>query len=102
LWRCCFRSGSDEHDHRKRPLLLSPAAALAVAHRFLGDYIYRVVTGTTDSRAERGVYWLVGVNPRAEQSWAVYARSIIAFSAVGILFLYAFMRLAVPPWASVP
>ena len=73
--------------------LLSMVAALAVAHRFLGDYMHRVVTGTTDSRAERGVYRLVGVNPRSGQSWAVYARSILAFSAVSILFLYAFMRL---------
>ena len=73
--------------------LLSMVAALAVSHRFLGDYMYRVVTGTTDSRAERGIYRLVGVNPRSEQSWPVYARSILAFSAVSILFLYAFMRL---------
>jgi K+-transporting ATPase ATPase A chain len=73
--------------------LLSMVAALAVSHRFLGDYLYRVVTGTTDSRAERGIYRLVGVNPRSEQSWPVYARSILAFSAVSILFLYAFMRL---------
>ena len=44
-------------------------------------------------RVERGVYRLVGVNPDAEQTWGVYARSVLAFSAVSILFLYAFLRL---------
>ena len=39
------------------------------------------------------IYRLVGVNPAGEQSWAVYARSVLAFSAVGILFLYALLRL---------
>jgi K+-transporting ATPase ATPase A chain len=73
--------------------LLSLVAALAVSYRFLGDYMYRVVTGTAHSRVERVIYRLVGVNPQAEQSWGVYARSLLAFSAVGILFLYAFLRL---------
>lgn len=73
--------------------LASLIAALAVAYRFLGDYLYRVVTATTHSRVERGIYRLVGVNPNGEQTWGVYARSLLAFSAVSILFLYAFMRL---------
>jgi K+-transporting ATPase ATPase A chain len=73
--------------------VLSLVAALAVAYRFLGDYMYRVVTGTRHSAVERGIYRLVGVNPGGEQTWGVYARSVLAFSAVSILFLYAFMRL---------
>jgi potassium-transporting ATPase potassium-binding subunit len=72
--------------------VLSLVAALAVAYRFLGDYLHRVVTGSGHSRVERGVYRLVGVDPRAEQSWAVYARSVLAFSAVSVLFLYVFLR----------
>jgi len=67
--------------------------ALAVSYRFLGDYMYRVVAASRHWRVERGVYRLVGVNPDGEQSWGVYARSVLAFSAVSILFLYAFMRL---------
>jgi K+-transporting ATPase ATPase A chain len=66
--------------------------ALAVAYRFLGDYLFRVVGGTRHSTVERGVYRLVGVNPDGEQSWGVYARSVLAFSAVSILFLYLFER----------
>ncbi len=73
--------------------ILSLIAALAVAYRFLGDYLYRVVSGTAHSRVERGLYRVVGVNPAGEQTWGVYARSVLAFSAVSILFLYAVMRL---------
>jgi K+-transporting ATPase ATPase A chain len=73
--------------------LLSLFLALALAYRFLGDYLYRVVSGTRHSAVERGIYRLVGVNSDSEQSWGVYARSVLAFSAVGILFLYGFLRL---------
>ncbi|MDY7086640.1 MAG: potassium-transporting ATPase subunit KdpA [Actinomycetota bacterium] len=73
--------------------VVSLVAALAVMYRFFGDYLFRVVTGDRHSRVERGVYRLVGVDPRAEQSWAVYARSVLAFSAVSILLLYGFLRL---------
>jgi len=66
--------------------------ALVLVHRPFGDYMYRVVTGTRHSRFERGVYRLIGVNPAAEQQWTVYARSVLAFSAVSILFLYTFQR----------
>jgi potassium-transporting ATPase potassium-binding subunit len=80
--------------------VLSLVVALAVAYRPLGDYLHLVVTGTKHSRVERGVYRLVGVNPTAEQTWGVYARSVIAFSAVSILFLYAFQRLQDKFWLS--
>jgi K+-transporting ATPase ATPase A chain len=80
--------------------LLSLLLALAVAYRYVGDYMYRVVTGTAHSRVERGVYRLVGVNAAAEQTWGVYARGLLAFSAVSILFLYAFMRLQDKLWLS--
>jgi K+-transporting ATPase ATPase A chain len=67
--------------------------ALALAYRPLGDYMYRVYSGTSHSRAERGIYRLIGANPEVEQTWGVYARSVLAFSVVGILFLYGFQRL---------
>src|SRR5262245_66355824 len=78
--------------------IVSLILALAVAYRYLGDYIYRVVTGTKHSRVERLIYRTVGVDAGAEQSWGVYARSVLAFSAVSILFLYAFMRLQNHLW----
>ncbi|MEU8309317.1 potassium-transporting ATPase subunit KdpA [Actinomadura sp. NPDC048955] len=67
--------------------------ALALSHRPLGDYMYRVYSGTRHSRVERVLYRLVGVDPEAEQRWSVYARSVLAFSAVSVLFLYGFQRL---------
>ncbi|MCW2865551.1 MAG: Potassium-transporting ATPase [Actinoallomurus sp.] len=67
--------------------------ALAVAYRPLGDYMYRVFTGVRHSRPEKLIYRLIGVRPDAEQTWGVYARSVLAFSAVSVLFLYAFQRL---------
>lgn len=70
----------------------SLAVALAVAYKPLGDYMYRVFTGTRHARAERLVYRLVGIRPDAEQTWGVYARSVLAFSAVSILFLYGLQR----------
>jgi K+-transporting ATPase ATPase A chain len=76
------------------------AIALAVAYRPLGDYMYRVVTAKRHLGVERVLYRLIGVNPDGEQSWGVYARSVLAFSVVSILFLYVFMRLQHYLWLS--
>ncbi|MEV0939533.1 potassium-transporting ATPase subunit KdpA [Micromonospora wenchangensis] len=78
----------------------SLVVALAVAYRPVGDHLYRSVAGTRRSRLERGVFRLVGVNPAAEQSWGVYARSVLAFSAVSVLFLYALQRWQNHLWLS--
>ncbi|WP_432868250.1 potassium-transporting ATPase subunit KdpA [Microbispora rosea] len=74
-------------------LVLSVVAVLAVVHLLLGDYLYRVYTGTRHSAAERLVYRLIGVRPDAEQPWAVYARALLAFSAVSVLVVYGMQRL---------
>ncbi|MEU8172266.1 potassium-transporting ATPase subunit KdpA [Microbispora hainanensis] len=71
----------------------SLVVALALTHRPLGDYMYRVYSGTRHLAVERLMYRLIGVRPDAEQRWSVYARSVLAFSAVSIVFLYAFQRL---------
>ncbi|SHG36359.1 potassium-transporting ATPase subunit KdpA [Geodermatophilus nigrescens] len=67
-------------------------AALVLAHRPLGDWMARVFTSETHGRAERLVYRAVGVDPAAEQRWPVYARSVLAFSAAGVLLLYGLQR----------
>ena len=74
--------------------------ALAAVHRPFGDYMYRVVSGEKSSRPEKFIYRLVGVDRNAEQSWGVYARSVLAFSAVSILFLYLFLRVQDKLWLS--
>ncbi|MEU4788915.1 potassium-transporting ATPase subunit KdpA [Micromonospora tulbaghiae] len=80
--------------------VLSLVAALVAVHRPFGDHMHRVVAGARSSRVERGIYRLVGVDPAAEQTWGVYARSVLAFSAVSLLFLYAFQRLQNHLWLS--
>jgi K+-transporting ATPase ATPase A chain len=67
--------------------------ALALSYRPLGDYMYRVVTPTRHARVERGIYRVIGVNPDGEQTWRAYTMSVLAFSVISILFLYAFQRL---------
>ena len=80
--------------------VITLVVAVAVVHRPLGDYMYRVVTGTGGTVVERGMYRLVGVDPSAGQTWGVYARSVLAFSAVSILFLYLFLRVQDRLWLS--
>src|SRR5690348_18356207 len=80
--------------------IVSLILALALAYRPLGDYMYRIVTSTRHLPPERVMYRLVGVDADGEQSWSVYARSVLAFSAVSILFLYAFLRLQSYLWLS--
>ena len=73
--------------------IASLIVALGLVHRPLGDYMYRVYTGTKHTCVERGIYRLLGVSPDAEQRWSVYARSVLAFSVVSFLFLYGLQRL---------
>ncbi|MGK2880727.1 MAG: potassium-transporting ATPase subunit KdpA [Mycobacterium sp.] len=69
--------------------LASLILALALVHVPLGDYMCRVYSSEKDSRVERLVYRAIGADPKAEQTWGSYARSVLAFSAVSILFLFA-------------
>ena len=73
--------------------LVSLVVALAAVHVPLGDYMYRVYSSTKDSRIEKGIYRIIGADPKAEQTWGAYARSVLAFSAMSILFLFAFQLL---------
>jgi K+-transporting ATPase ATPase A chain len=68
-------------------------ALLAAAYVPVGGYMARVFTSGKDLRIERGVYRLLGVDAKTDQTWAVYARSLIAFSAVGVVLLYLLQRL---------
>jgi K+-transporting ATPase ATPase A chain len=75
-------------------------AALALTYRPLGDYMARVYTSGKHLRVERAIYRVVGVDPDSEQRWGVYARSVLAFSATSVLFLYLFQRLQNHLWLS--
>ncbi|MFF7990079.1 potassium-transporting ATPase subunit KdpA [Kitasatospora xanthocidica] len=72
---------------------LALVGALALCYRPLGDYIAKLLTTSKHLRAERGIYKLIGVDGDADQRWPVYLRSVLAFSAVSVLFLYGLIRL---------
>ncbi|WP_327420757.1 potassium-transporting ATPase subunit KdpA [Streptomyces sp. NBC_01527] len=73
--------------------VLALVVALGLSFRPLGGYIARVLTTDHHWAAERLIYRAGGVNADADQKWSVYLRSILAFSAMSVLFLYAFLRL---------
>ncbi|KQS66002.1 potassium-transporting ATPase subunit KdpA [Modestobacter sp. Leaf380] len=66
--------------------------ALAVVHRPLGDWMARVYTSPAHWRVEELVYRAVGVDADSEQRWPTFLRSVLAFSLVGVLALYALQR----------
>lgn len=68
------------------------ALILAVAYRPVGDYLAQTFTSQTDWRIERVLYRMIGVDPRAEQSWQGYLRGILLFSVTGLLVVYALQR----------
>ncbi|QJU55723.1 potassium-transporting ATPase subunit KdpA [Herbiconiux sp. KACC 21604] len=80
--------------------LATLALILAVLYHPLGDYIAFTFTGAKDLKLERGLYRIVGVDPQGEQSWGAYLRSVLAFSLIGVLLVYALQRLqAVLPYS---
>ncbi len=78
----------------------SLVVALVAVYRPFGDYLYRAAAGTSCLRVERLLYRIIGADPDAEQTWAVYARSVLAFSAVSVLFLYGLQRVQDHLWLS--
>jgi potassium-transporting ATPase potassium-binding subunit len=73
--------------------VLALVVALGLTYRPLGDHIARLLTSARHRRVEKLVYRIGGVDGDADQRWSVYLRSVLAFSAVSVLFLYAFLRL---------
>jgi K+-transporting ATPase ATPase A chain len=66
---------------------------LAAVHKPLGVYLAGVFEGKTSTRLERLFYRLAGVDAGTDQTWPVYLRSVLAFSAVSILFVFVLQRL---------
>ena len=75
-------------------------ALLALCYVPLGGYLARVFTTEKDLAVERGIYRLVGVDPRADQAWRTYAVALLAFSVAGLALLFALQRLQSHlPWS---
>ena len=68
-------------------------AALAAVHLPLGAYLARVYTSPRHLRVERLGYRVMRVDADAEQRWTSYLFSLLGFSLVSLLALYALGRL---------
>jgi K+-transporting ATPase ATPase A chain len=72
---------------------------VVAAAKPMGSFMYKVFTGERTSLhrvlapVERGVYRFAGVNPEGEMTWVAYVVSLLAFSGVGIVILFALLRL---------
>ncbi|MBT2418340.1 potassium-transporting ATPase subunit KdpA [Streptomyces sp. ISL-22] len=73
--------------------LLALIAALALAYIPLGTYLARVYSCDQHWRVERWIYKGIGANPDVEMRWTAYLRGVLAFSVVGVLFLYLLQRI---------
>src|SRR3984893_15935022 len=75
-------------------------AAIAVTTPLLGGYLAKVYDPSLGrprgdrvfSAVERPIYRLCRIDPESEQRWSTYALSLLAFSLVSVLILYAQLR----------
>lgn len=72
---------------------VSVIVVLVLVYRPLGDYMAHVFSTPKDLHAERALYRVIGVDPASEQTSRAYARSILAFSVVGLLLVYGLQRM---------
>lgn len=73
--------------------VLALVAALGLVYRPLGDHMARVYSSRKHLRAEKWIYKAIGADPDTQMRWPAYLRGVLAFSAVGVLFLYLLQRL---------
>ncbi|WP_327197944.1 potassium-transporting ATPase subunit KdpA, partial [Sinorhizobium saheli] len=73
--------------------------AVLIVAKPLGLYMAQVFSGERNvfspilAPVERGLYAAAGVDPAREQGWLAYTLSMLAFSMVGVVSLYAILRL---------
>ncbi|MER6737232.1 potassium-transporting ATPase subunit KdpA [Streptomyces puniciscabiei] len=73
--------------------LFALMGALALAYIPLGTYMAKVYSSKKHLRVEKWIYRAIGADPDAGMTWPAYLRGVLAFSAVGVLFLYLLQRL---------
>jgi len=75
------------------------AALIGILTRPVGGHLARVYAGERTflhpliGPVERTLYRLAGIKPEVEQNWYRYALSLLVFHALGIIALYALLRL---------
>ncbi|MGX5680295.1 potassium-transporting ATPase subunit KdpA [Schumannella luteola] len=72
--------------------LATIAAVLVALYVPLGNYMATALTSPRHWRVERAFYRVIGADPESGQSWGAYLRSVLAFSAAGIVVVYALQR----------
>ena len=66
--------------------------ALAAFYVPLGNYMATTFTAKKHNGFERGFYRLIGVKPDGQQKWTRYCASLLAFSAISVVFVYLLQR----------
>lgn len=64
---------------------------LALIHAPLGDYMARMYTSEKHWGVERAFYRVLRIDSRADQRWYTYLLSVLGFSVVSILVLWALL-----------
>ncbi|MFD7712610.1 potassium-transporting ATPase subunit KdpA [Streptomyces sp. NPDC059785] len=72
--------------------LLALIGALALVHIPLGTCMAKVYSSPRHLRVEKWIYRGIGAAPDTSMRWPAYLRGVLAFSAVGVLFLYLLQR----------
>jgi K+-transporting ATPase ATPase A chain len=78
-------------------------AAVLVTTPLLGGYMAKVFDPTMGrprgdrvfAAIERPIFRVCRIDPESEQRWNIYALSLLAFSLVSVLVLYAQLRLTI-------
>ncbi|WP_316772683.1 potassium-transporting ATPase subunit KdpA [Streptomyces sasae] len=73
--------------------LAALVGALALCYIPFGNYMAKVYSSDKHWRVERWIYRGIGADPDTEMRWPAYLRGVLAFSFVGVLFLYLLQRL---------
>ena len=71
--------------------LAAVAVLVVILHVPLGDYMASVYADTRHWRLEKVFYRLIGAQPDDRQRWMKYGTSVLAFSAISVLFLYGLL-----------
>ena len=73
--------------------IIALVVLLAVAVPFLGHFLAQVYTSDRHLAVERASYKVLRVDPDADQHWRTYSMSVLGFSLMSILALFALGRL---------
>ncbi|MFF7471863.1 potassium-transporting ATPase subunit KdpA [Streptomyces sp. NPDC008092] len=73
--------------------LVALIGALALCYIPFGNYMAKVYSSDKHWRVEKWIYKGIGANPDTEMRWPAYLRGVLAFSLIGVLFLYLLQRI---------